>query len=116
MTRPRFGDVVVDIYGDETTPLVDVSAPERSVQHVRIGKPPKKQDLGPGLREYRIRGECLGQTADSIDELRGEISVRAERVTVPRAFVERTETAPLEKRYEGERVFEYLIELTEVVE
>lgn len=116
MVVPRFGNVVVDLYGRDTTPLVDVSAPERSVKHDRIGKPPIKQDLGRGLREFRIRGECLSATATEIDALRGEISVRTERVQAPRALVEQTETAPLEKRYEGERVFEYQIELSELVE
>jgi hypothetical protein len=116
MVTPRFGSVVVDLYGEDTTPLVDIISPERSVEHNRIGKAPVKQDLGPGLRELRVRGECAEQTAGEIDDLRGsEVSVRLDRTTLPQAFIEETETAPLEKRFEGERVFEYTVELTEIV-
>jgi hypothetical protein len=114
MVTPRFGTVVVDIYGGDTTPLVDIVSPQRSVEHNRIGKPPIKQDLGPGLRELRVRGECVEQTAQEIEALRGAgVSVRLDRITLPQAFIEETETAPLEKRFEGQRVFEYTIELTE---
>jgi hypothetical protein len=116
MVTPRLGPVTIDIYGSDTTPLVDISSPRRSVTHNRIGKPPAKQDLGPGLREVRVRGECVEETANQIDDLGGEISVRLDRISLPRAFVDESETAPLERRYEGDRVFSYTVDLTELRE
>lgn len=115
MVTPRLGDVTVALYGRDTTPLVRVVSPERSATHDRIGKPPIKQDLGPGLDEVEVRGECASETASAIDDLRGVITVRTDRWQ-GRARIESTETAPLQKRYDGARVYEYTARLTEVVE
>jgi len=116
MVTPRLGDdLTITLYGQDTTPLVRVVSSERSATHDRIGKPPVQQDLGPALDEVEVRGECAPETADSIDDLRGVIAVRTERWRGQARVVE-TETAPMQKRYDGERVYEYTVSLTEVEE
>lgn len=115
MVTPRLGDVTITLYGQDTTPLVRVVSPERSATHDRIGKPPVQQDLGPGLDKIEVRGECAPSTASQIDALRGRITVRTDRWQ-GRARVDETETEPMQKRYDGERVYEYTVSLAEVVE
>jgi hypothetical protein len=113
MVTPRFGDVSVTLYGQDTSPLVSIESPERSVKHELIGRPPTVQDLGPGNDIIRVRGECAEDTTDRLDELRGEISVRTDRWQGV-AFVKNTTTEPLEKRYDGQRVHKYSLRLLEV--
>lgn len=112
---PVYDGRTIDTYGALTTPLVNKQQPHTTVVHEVVGKPNQVQHLGRGAKRIEIRGECFADDAEFIDKLTGEISVTTPRFQ-GQAVVADTDTDPMQKEFNDDRVFSYQLSLIEVTE